>query len=182
MHTSTPMGGKTHVTFAAAVAMITVLSAAHAAWTASYRYYAVMDGKCEDLVVAENKLNRTCVDKLVNVDFGDGRVSFTFGAATDKGLVTTEFNGGESFQLSRRSYILYVDALITTYAADRSDRRIVSEPVKGVCTMDGDPTTERAVFKCWAGNEKAQTSALFRSQGRPLVDHGKAGDGTQRSG
>ncbi len=83
-----------------------------AAENANYRYYAVMDGKCEDLVVDENHHERTCVDKLVNVDFGDGRVSFTFGAATGDGLVTTEFKGGESFQSSTRSYVLYVDALI----------------------------------------------------------------------
>src|SRR5436190_4124488 len=84
-----------------------------------YRYLAVMSGSCDRFVVADREMP-VCADKLVNVDFGNGRVAFMFTATEDGRTVITTFSGGESQQPDVRAYRLVVDRVsTTTVGADR---------------------------------------------------------------
>ena len=142
-----------------------------------YRYLAVMSGDCERLVVADREVS-VCADKLVNVDFGNGRVAFMFTATDDAGrTVITTFSGGQSEQPDMRAYRLAVDRLsTTTVGADRVPATVVAA-ANGVCTMHGDPTHEPASFECRVSDDGRDTAARFRSVGAPAVYAGARSGG-----
>lgn len=136
---------------------------------APYRYFAVIGGACERLVLAGRDQTAGCRHELVNVDFGDGRVAFAFTSPSDRGSVVTTFVGHASAQPDLRTYRLEVDE-ISTVTRDASGVPItLAEPVSGHCAMNGDPTREPARFECTAKREGGQTSATFVSAGAPTV-------------
>jgi len=151
---------------------------ADAAPGADFRYLAVLRGACDRLVVSDRAVP-ACTGKLVNVDFGNGRVAFMFTGETDEGTVITTFSGGISAQPGRRAYLLTVDRMsMTTVGADRLAATVVVETA-GTCTMEGDPTHEETRFACRVDNGGKETSARFRTAGTPEVYAGsRAGDAT----
>lgn len=145
--------------------------------SAPYRYFAVIGGACERLVVAGRDQTAGCRDELVNVDFGDGRVAFVFSSPSAEGSVVTTFLGHASAQPDLRTYRLEVDE-ISTVTRDGNGAPInVAEPVSGHCAMTGDPTREPARFECTVKREDGQTSAAFVSAGAPTVYAGGRTDG-----
>lgn len=168
-------------TLAAVVTFATLLVAAPALVAASpserlpsserspYRYFAVIGGACERLVLAGRDQTTGCGNELVNVDFGDGRVAFAFTSPSAEGAVVTTFLGHASAQPDLRTYRLEVDE-ISTVTRDANGTPInVAEPVSGHCAMKGDPTREPARFECTAKRAGGQTSATFVSAGAPTV-------------
>ena len=143
----------------------------------SYRYLAVMTGSCDRFVVADREVP-VCSDKLVNVDFGNGRVAFMFTATDEVGhTVITTFSGGESEQPDMRAYRLAVDRVsTTTVGTDRVPTTVVASAA-GVCTMRGDPTHEPASFDCRVSDDGHDTAARFRSVGAPAVYAGTRSGG-----
>jgi hypothetical protein len=144
----------------------------------AYKYVAVIAGECQRLVVAGADHSTECSDKLVNVDFGDGRVAFVFSTPSDHGTVITSFLGRSSTQQNLRTYRLDVDEITTTTtdAAGRPDN--VVERAAGHCAMTGDPTRESARFECSAersGGTTGKTTATFVSAGVPTVYAGTRG-------
>lgn len=149
-------------------------AAANAAPGLDFRYLAVISGACDRLVVSDRAVP-TCSGKLVNVDFGNGRVAFVFTGETDDGTVITTFSGGASAQPDRRAYRLTVDRMsTTTVGADRLAATVVVETA-GTCMMEGDPTHEETRFACRVSNGGKETSARFRTAGRPEVYAGSRG-------
>jgi hypothetical protein len=144
---------------------------------APYRYFAVIGGACERLVLAGRDQTAGCRHELVNVDFGNGRVAFAFTSPSDRGSVVTTFVGRASAQPDLRTYRLEVDELSTvTHGKDGSPKN-VAEPVSGHCAMTGDPTREPARFECVAKRADGQTSATFVSAGAPTVYAGGRASG-----
>jgi hypothetical protein len=141
-----------------------------------YRYLAVMSGDCERFVVADRAVP-VCADKLVNVDFGNGRVAFMFTATENGRTVITTFSGGQSEQPDVRVYRLAVDRVSTTTVGDDNAAATIVAAVDGACTMRGDPTHEPARFECRANNEGRDTAARFRSIGAPAVYAGARSGG-----
>jgi hypothetical protein len=159
----------------AATLLVVSLTSSIQATTGDGRgYYAVLDGRCEQLIADDKDVTPVCGDKLVNVDLGNGRVSFAFTSTTGGGSLVTAFTGGRSYQSSMGSYTLYVDEVATTDAANGRKRQVAHEAVEGMCTMAGDPMNESALFECWAENSNIHTRGVFRSQGRPAVVAGRA--------
>lgn len=144
-----------------------------------YRYFAVIGGACERLVLAGRDQTAGCRNELVNVDFGDGRVAFAFTSPSAGGSVVTTFLGHASAQPDLRTYRLEIDE-ISTVTRDASGTPInVAESVSGHCAMQGDPTRESARFECTAKREGGHTIATFVSAGAPTVYAGgrtKGGD------
>jgi hypothetical protein len=151
------------------IALLILVGSGIAAADEGYRYVAVLHGACERLVVADRELTAGCARKLVNIDFGDGRVTFIFATGRD-GRRVVAFSGGRSEQADRRSYRLYVDQVSVT-ASTRSGGvgRTVAQAADGVCTMTGDPMREPSIFRCRAESGTALTAAVFRSDGRPTL-------------
>ena len=142
---------------------------------ASFRYLAVLSGACDGLTVADHAVPE-CASKLVNVDFGNGRVAFLFtGREGDKNVVTT-FSGGKSKQTERRGYRLAVDRVSTTTVDANGLPVTVVSSVDGDCTMKGDPTREHTRFTCRVTHAGKDTTASFESTGKPEVYAGTAGD------
>lgn len=141
---------------------------------ASFRYLAVLSGACDGLTVADHAVPE-CAGKLVNVDFGNGRVAFLFtGREGDTNVVTT-FSGGESKQPENRVYKLSVDRMSTTTVDPRGGMPVtVVSAVEGDCTMRGDPTREQTHFTCRVSHAGTSTSANFHSTGKPEVYAGDA--------
>ena len=142
----------------------------------AYRYVAVIAGECQRLVLAGADHSSECSDKLVNVDFGDGRVAFVFSTPSDHGTVITSFLGRSSTQQNLRTYRLDVDEITTTTTdtAGRPDN--VVERAAGQCAMTGDPTREPARFECSVERSAGKTSATFVSAGTPTVYAGTRGE------
>lgn len=141
---------------------------------ASFRYLAVLSGACDGLTVADHTVPE-CAGKLVNVDFGNGRVAFLFtGREGDTNVVTT-FSGGESTQPEKRVYELTVDRMSTTTVDPHGGMPVtVVSAVEGGCTMRGDPTSEHTRFECHVHHAGKDTSARFQSTGKPEVYAGDA--------
>ena len=136
-----------------------------------------MTGNCDRLVVADREVP-VCADKLVNVDFGNGRVAFMFTATDHEGhTVITTFSGGQSEQPDMRAYRLAVDRVsTTTVGPDRVPATVVAS-ADGMCTMRGDPTHEPASFECRVSDDGHDTAARFRSVGAPAVYAGTRSGG-----
>lgn len=155
--------------FAALLAGTPAFVAASPSEPAPYRYFAVIGGACERLVLAGRDQTAGCGNELVNIDFGDGRVAFSFSSPSAHGAVVTTFLGHTSAQPDLRNYRLEVDE-ISTVSRDANGVPInVAEPVSGHCAMLGDPTREPARFECTAKRAAGQTSATFVSAGTPTV-------------
>lgn len=142
----------------------------------TYRYLAVMTGACDRLVVADREVP-ICADKLVNVDFGNGRVAFMFTATENGRTMITTFSGGQSEQPDARAYRLAIDRVSTTTVGDGSGAATVVAAADGACTMRGDPTHEPARFDCRVSNDGKDTTARFRSIGAPAVYAGTRSGG-----
>jgi hypothetical protein len=142
-----------------------------------YRYLAVIGGECEQLTLAGSDDTAGCSDKLVNVDFGDGRVAFVFTSPSARGAVATTFLGQASAQKDLRSYRLEVDEISTATTDAAGNPATVVESATGHCMMTGDPTQERARFECTAERPSGSTAATFLSVGEPTVYVGARGDG-----
>jgi hypothetical protein len=139
-----------------------------------YRYLAVIEGDCDELVVGDHALP-ACAGKLVNVDFGNGRVAFMFTGQEGDTTVVTTFSGGVSAQPHPRAYELTIDRMsTTTLGADRGAATVVVAAA-GNCTMRGDPTHEQSRFECRVRNAGKETSARFRTSGAPAVYAGSRG-------
>ena len=136
---------------------------------APYRYFAVIGGECERLVLAGRDQTAGCRGELVNVDFGDGRVAFAFTSPSAQGSVVTTFLGHASQQPDLRTYRLEVDEISTVTRGKTGAPTNVAEPVSGHCAMKGDPTREAARFECTAKRADGHTSATFVSAGAPTV-------------
>ena len=141
-----------------------------------YRYVAVMVGECERLILAGRDQTAGCSDKLVNVDFGDGRVAFVFTSPSESGPVMTTFLGRASVQKDLRSYRLEVDEISTTTIDAAGNPANLVESAAGHCMMIGDPTQERARFECTADRPSGATAATFLSAGEPTVYARARGD------
>ena len=149
---------------AACVAVLALAGSALAAAAGSYRYLAVIPGDCQELVVGAQALTEACDGKLVNVDFGDGRVAFIFSTPTTQLVLS----GRSSRQSDLRSYELAIDHMTT-------DPEAPGRPASGRCTMTGDPLRERALFVCRVERDGVATRAEFRSDGLPRVYAGDRG-------
>jgi hypothetical protein len=134
-----------------------------------YRYVAVMVGDCERLILAGRDQTAGCNGKLVNVDFGDGRVAFVFTSPSASGPIVTTFLGRASIQKDLRSYRLEVDEIATTTIDAGGHPANIVESAAGYCTMIGDPTLERARFACAVERPSGATAATFLSAGEPTV-------------
>ena len=145
------------------------MAAASAPADPTYRYVAVMEGECERLILADRDRTAGCGDKLVNVDYGDGRVAFAFTSPADHGIVVTTFLGRASAQEDLRNYRLDVDEISTTTTNAAGDPANIVESAAGHCVMTGDPTRERARFECTAERRSGRAVATFLSAGTPTV-------------
>ncbi len=133
-----------------------------------FRYLAVLSGACDALVVADHAVPQ-CAGKLVNVDFGNGRVAFLFtGREGDTSVVTT-FSGGTSEQPESRVYRLTIDRMSTTRVDAGALPVTVIGAAEGTCTMRGDPTRESTSFECRVRHDGKDTTARFESVGAPEV-------------
>lgn len=151
------------------------VTAASAPEAQPYRYVAIIPGDCERLILAGRDRTVGCRDKLVNVDFGDGRVAFVFTSPSESGLVVTTFLGRASVQNDLRSYRLEVDEISTTTIDAAGNPANVVVSAAGHCVMSGDPTQERARFECTAERPSGATAATFLSAGEPTVYAGACG-------
>jgi len=142
----------------------------------AYRYVAVIAGECERLVLSGDDHSNQCSDKLVNVDFGDGRVAFVFTTPSEHGAVVTSFLGHASTQPDLRRYRLDVDEITTTTTDATGRPDSVVERAAGHCAMTGDPTREPARFECTADRPAGRTAATFVSTAAPTVYAGTRGD------
>lgn len=142
----------------------------------AYRYVAVIAGDCERLVLSGDDHTSGCSDRLVNVDFGDGRVAFVFTTPSARGAIVTTFLGRTSTQGDLRTYRLDVDEVTTTTTDAAGDPTNVVESAAGHCAMTGDPTHERARFECEADRPSGRTAATFLSTGTPTVYAGTRDD------
>jgi hypothetical protein len=138
-----------------------------------FRYLAVLSGDCRGLVVADHAVPE-CAGKLVNVDFGNGRVAFLFTGREGGTSVITTFSGGASRQPESRVYQLSVDRMSTTTVGAAGLPVTVVSEVDGECTMRGDPTREDSKFECRVRHAGKDSVARFDSVGTPQV---YAGDG-----
>lgn len=145
-----------------------------AAEDASFRYLAVLSGACDGLTVADHAVPE-CAGKLVNVDFGNGRVAFLFTGREGSRNVVTTFSGGASTQPERRVYRLAVDRMSTTTVDAEGLPVTVVSTVEGDCTMRGDPMHEATRFDCKVRHAGKDTTASFESSGTPEVYAGGAG-------
>ncbi len=146
-----------------------------------YSYLAVISGACEQLVVDDRSVT-TCADKLVNVDFGNGRVAFMFSGRDGGTTVVTTFSGGASEQPGARDYHLTVDRMSTTTVAPGSaSPATVVVAAAGTCTMRGDPTHEQARFECRVKSAGKETVGRFRTSGSPTVHAGARAPGPTRT-
>lgn len=136
-----------------------------------FRYLAVINGACDRLVVNDREVP-DCAAKLVNVDFGNGRVAFMFSGREDDATVVTTFSGGASRQPDARAYHLTIDRMSMTRAANGGPAATVVVETEGTCTMTGDPTHEETRFECSVTNGGAETRAEFRTSGPPSVTAG----------
>jgi hypothetical protein len=151
-----------------------LVASAQAKTADDYRYTAVLDGDCEKLILDDKDQTQRCASRLVNVDHGDGRVTFLV-VAEFPDSVMTAFTGGSSHQASDRSYVLDVDQVVTIAESEaEGDAKPVEKPAIGRCTMNGDPLHERAVFECTAETDSGRTSVAFRTRGTPSVTYGNA--------
>ena len=141
-----------------------------------YRYLAVIAGACDRLVVGDREVP-SCADKLVNVDFGNGRVAFMFTGRVGDTAVITTFSGGASEQPGARTYHLAIDRMSTTTVGADTAPATVVVATTGDCTMAGDPTKEETRFECRARSDGKETLARFRTTGKPAVYAG-----TRRNG
>lgn len=149
-----------------------------------FSYLAVIAGACEQLV-ADGRAVTTCTDKLVNVDFGNGRVAFMFSGLHGGMPVITTFSGAASEQPAARDYHLTVDRLSTTTMAPGSGSpTTVVVAAVGACTMRGDPTHEQTRFECRVKSAGQETVGRFRTSGYPVVHAGArhAGSELERAG
>lgn len=135
----------------------------------SYRYVAIIPGRCERLEVAGRELTDDCSSKLVNIDFGNGRVAFVFLTSGPNGAVTTSFSGQASAQPSLGSYRLELDEIVTMRSAGDGPPAVAAAPTRGTCVMQGDPLREPATFTCTGTGARPQAQATFRSEGAPAV-------------
>lgn len=141
-----------------------------------YRYLAVIAGDCEQLVLAGRDRTAGCADKLVNIDFGNGRVAFVFTSPSERGAIVTTFLGRSSVQKDLRSYRLDIDEISTTTTDAEGQPESAVEAAAGQCAMVGDPTRERARFECTADRGSIRTVATFLSAGTPTVYAGARSD------
>ena len=121
-----------------------------------YRYLAVIAGACDRLVVGDREVP-ICADKLVNVDFGNGRVAFMFTGRVGDTTVITTFSGGASEQPGARTYHLAIDRMSTTTVGADTAPATVVVATEGDCTMAGDPTREETRFECHARSDGKET-------------------------
>lgn len=151
------------------------LATASQAEPVPFRYFAVIGGACERLVLAGRDATAGCRGQLVNVDFGNGRVAFAFTSPSEDGSIVTTFVGHASRQPDLRTYRLEVDE-ISTVTRGKDGPTNVAERASGHCAMHGDPTREPTRFECTAG----RTSARFVSTGMPTVYAGsRSGAGAE---
>jgi hypothetical protein len=134
----------------------------------SFRYLAVITGDCDSLVVANHTLPE-CADKLLNVDFGNGRVAFLFSGREGENHVITTFSGGASQQPDARAYRLTIDRMSTTTVGAGGLPVTVVAAADGTCVMRGDPTHESTRFECRVHHAGTDTTASFRTVGHPEV-------------
>ncbi len=133
-----------------------------------FRYLAVISGDCDSLVVADHALPE-CADKLLNVDFGNGRVAFLFSGREGENHVITTFSGGVSQQPDARAYRLTIDRMSTTTVGAGGLPVTVVAAADGTCVMRGDPTHESTRFECRVHHAGTDTTASFRTVGHPEV-------------
>ncbi len=133
-----------------------------------FRYLAVISGACDALVVDDHTVPE-CADKLLNVDFGNGRVAFLFSGREGATNVVTTFSGGVSSQPDERAYRLTIDRVSTTRLADDGRPVTVIANAEGLCTMQGDPTHESTRFECRVQHAGKDTTARFKTVGTPEV-------------
>lgn len=136
---------------------------------ASYRYVAIIPGRCERLEVAGRELTDDCRGTLVNIDFGNGRVAFVFVTADPAGTVTTSFSGLASEQPSLGSYRLELDEIVTMRSTRGAAPAVAAVPTQGTCVMRGNPLRESAVFTCAGTGATPPARGAFRSVGTPTV-------------
>jgi hypothetical protein len=138
-----------------------------------FSYLAVIHGACDQLIVSDREVP-ACADKLVNVDFGNGRVAFMFTGRENDTTVITTFSGGASRQPDARAYRLVIDRMSTTRvdAASGAPATVVVA-AEGACTMSGDPTREETSFECRVSEAGKETLARFRTVGPPTVHAGR---------
>jgi hypothetical protein len=134
----------------------------------SFRYLAVITGDCDSLVVADHTLPE-CAGKLLNVDFGNGRVAFLFSGREGENHVVTTFSGGVSQQSDARAYRLAIDRMSTTTVGAGGLPVTVVAAADGTCVMHGDPTHESTRFECRVHHAGTDTTATFRTVGHPEV-------------
>jgi hypothetical protein len=134
----------------------------------NFRYLAVITGDCDSLVVADHTLPE-CADKLLNVDFGNGRVAFLFSGREGENHVITTFSGGVSQQPDARAYRLTIDRMSTTTVGAGGLPVTVVAAAEGTCVMRGDPTHESTRFECRVHHAGTDTTATFRTVGHPEV-------------
>ncbi len=149
-----------------------------------FSYLAVIAGACEQLVVDDRSVT-ACADKLVNVDFGNGRVAFMFSGRDGETSVVTTFSGGASEQPRARDYHLTVDRVsTTTLAPGAAAPAMVVVAATGTCTMRGDPTREQTHFECRVKSAGKETLGRFRTSGTPTVHAGgrRGGPPADRAG
>ena len=134
----------------------------------AFRYLAVIRGACDSLVVADHTMPE-CADKLLNVDFGNGRVAFLFSGREGTNQVITTFSGGVSKQPDARAYRLTIDRMSTTTIGAGGLPVTVIASTEGLGTMQGDPTRESTRFECRVHHAGTDTTASFRTSGTPEV-------------
>jgi hypothetical protein len=147
-------------------------AAANADGDGDFRYLAIISGDCDSLVVADHTMPE-CTDKLLNVDFGNGRVAFLFSGREGSNHVITTFSGGVSKQPDARAYRLAIDRMSTTTIGAGGLPVTVVAAADGVCTMQGDPTHESTRFECSVHHAGTDTTASFRTAGTPEVYAGR---------
>ena len=157
------------IALAGLVAWVPAFAGAAASDPQPYRYFAVMHGECEQLILGGRDQSARCNDELVNVDFGDGRVAFMFTSPSESGTTVTSFLGRSSRQKDLRDYRLEVDAVSTATTTGGGEPSIVDEEAVGHCKMIGDPLQEHASFECTVERAGKRTSARFVSAGPPTV-------------
>lgn len=134
-----------------------------------FRYIAIIEGQCLKLTVNGDDFTPSCSNKLLNIDYGNGRVSFmTFVA--DEWLGS--FTGTQSEQTSLSSYRLLLDGFNKTFD-EGEGITTAHEDVVGTCVMSGNVDREPARFTCLAENNSISIQLEFISNGKkPDVEYG----------
>jgi hypothetical protein len=122
-----------------------------------------MDGSCENLEAFAVVLKSgECQDKVINANFSDGRLDFTFFAHNQNGDAVFSFSGDGRRQIKTTADDVTqpIDAIIATFAGTTT-----THSAAGTCHYS-NPYKGKASVSCKADTDQGMFAASFLTDGK----------------